>query len=203
MDEKIKNLGIIGGTFDPIHFGHIGCAEAAANTFDLDEVWFVPANHPNFKLNKSVTDITHRLHMVKLALDDAHNSKFKISNFEANRQGITYTSDTLEILHKDFPKTNLYFVIGTDSLFTLPKWHNFETILKLSTIIAVTRKGYFEPTENQAEFIKLHSDAIEIVEADVIGISSSEIREKISNGENVSGLLPQSVEQYIKKYQIY
>lgn len=203
MDKPVKNLGIIGGTFDPVHLGHIGCAKAAANAFELDEVWFMPANHPNFKLDQAVTDISHRLKMLELALADQNDDRFSVSTVEAKREGATYTSDTLEILSEKFPDTNFYFITGTDSMFTLPRWHNSDRILQLATIIAVTRKGYFNPTSEQAEFIDAHSDKIKVIEADVIGASSSQIRELISKGKQVDEYLAQPVIDYILQNQLY
>ena len=179
MSENVKKLGIIGGTFDPIHYGHIGCAEAAANAFDLDEVWFMPANHPNFKQDRDVNDITYRLKMCELALSAYGNEKFKVSDLEAHRDGVTFTSETLEILKNDYPDTELYFITGTDAVFALPSWHNFEKVLELATVIAVTRKGYHEPNEEQEKFLEKYADSIKVVEADVINISSSQIRQRL------------------------
>lgn len=203
MSEKIKNLGIIGGTFDPIHYGHIGCAEAAAKAFDLDEVWFMPANHPNFKQDRDVNDIHHRLKMCELALRAYGNEKFKVSDLEAHRDGVTFTSETLEILKKDYPDTNIFFITGTDAVFALPSWHNSEEILQLATIIAVTRKGYHEPNAEQEKFLEKYADRIKIVEADVIDISSSEIRQRLWNRQDVSDYVPSSIFNYMHNNELY
>lgn len=205
MEEKnnINNLGIIGGTFDPIHYGHIGCAEAAAKAFDLDEVWFMPANHPNFKQDNDVNDIKHRLKMCELALISYGNPKFKVSSLEADREGTTFTSETLEILRKNFPNTNLYFITGTDAVFALPQWHNYKEILDLATIIAVTRKGYHDPNEEQEKFLQQYADKIKLVEADVIDISSSEIRQRLWNRLDVDDYVPSSIFNYMTNNNLY
>ena len=203
MSKKIKKLGIIGGTFDPIHYGHIGCAEAAADAFDLDEVWFMPANHPNFKQDRDVNDIKDRLKMCELALAAHGNEKFKVSDLEANREGTTFTSETLEILKTDYPDTELFFITGTDAVFALPEWHNSEEILQLATIIAVTRKGYHEPNEEQEKFLTKYADKIKIVEADVIDVSSSQIRQRLWNRLDVSDYVPSSIFNYMHNNDLY
>lgn len=205
MENLVKfiNLGIIGGTFDPIHFGHIGCAEAAIQYFDIDEVWFMPANHPNFKKDKNVSCVKDRLEMCSLAIQDHGNSKFKVSDFETEREGITYTSDTLEILHSKFPNMNLYFITGSDAVFNLYNWYNYEKVLSLATIIAVTRKGYFKPNESQEKFINDYSDKIKVIEADVIDASSSEIRQYIKNNKDISKFVSPSVQDFIHINKLY
>lgn len=200
---KINNLGIIGGTFDPIHFGHIGCAEAAIQHFDIDEVWFMPANHPNFKKDNNVSCVEDRLEMCRLAIQDHGNAKFKVSDFETEREGITYTSDTLEILHGKFPSLNLYFITGSDAVINLYNWYNYEKVLSLATIIAVTRKGYFKPNESQEKFLNDNSDKIKVIEADVIDASSSEIRQLIKNTEDISKFVCASVQEYIQENKLY
>lgn len=203
MENKVKNLGIFGGTFDPIHLGHIGCAEAAADAFNIDQIWFMPANHPNFKQDDDICDIAHRIKMCELALKDHGNDKFCVSDIEAKREGITYTSDTLEILHSDYPDTNLFFITGSDAVFGLSNWHNADKILELATIIAVTRKGFFKPSEQQNQFLDEHSQKIKLIEADVIGASSSEIRQLICEHKNIESFVPKSVIEYIAENNLY
>lgn len=201
--SKLKSLGIMGGTFDPIHFGHLGCAEAGSKAFDIEEVWFMPANKPNFKQDKNVNDIKHRLKMCELALADHGNTKFKVSDLEAGRGGITFTSDTLELLKRDYPDTKLYFIMGSDSAFTLPDWHNYETVLELAEVIAVYRKGYYNPSEKQKEFLDKYSDRIHLVEADVIDISSNRIREMLWNRQDVSDYVPSAIHNYMWNNSLY
>lgn len=163
----------------------------------------MPANHPYFKLDKDVNEIKHRLKMCEMALRAYGNDKFKVSDLEAHREGVTFTSETLEILKNDYPDTNLFFITGTDAVFSLPSWHNSEEILELATIIAVTRKGYHEPNAEQEKFLEKYSDKIKVVEADVIDASSSEIRRLLWNRQDVSDYVPSSIFNYMLNNNLY
>lgn len=202
-NNNIKNLGILGGTFDPIHNGHIGCALAAMKHFDLDEVWFMPAKLSNFKQNQYISEIKDRIAMCKLAIKDANNKKFKLCDLETKRQGVSYTSDTLEILHKQMPNTNLYFISGSDVVFSLSHWHNIEDILKLACVIAVSRVGYSIGNDEALNFLDNNADRIKLIEADVLDVSSSDIRKAVSLGYSIDKYVCPSVKNYIEQNNLY
>lgn len=203
MANLVKNLGIMGGTFDPIHFGHVGCAEVVASAFCLDEVWFMPANLPNFKQNQNVASTLHRTNMCKLAIGEHKNYKFKVSMMEADRDGVTYTSDTLEIIKKKNSDLNIFFITGTDAILDLPKWHNYEKLMDLATFVSVTRKGTNSISAAQRDFLQKNADKIKILKADVIEVSSSKLRKKIANKQDVSKYTFKSVIDYINENNLY
>lgn len=179
-----QKIGIMGGTFDPIHIGHLQCAQVAQEKLKLDKILFIPAGVPNFKQDKKLASSKDRLIMCELAIQDFGNPSFEVSDIEIKREGVTYTVDTLKELSGD-----LYFITGTDSAATLEDWHNYEEILKLCTVVAVTRKG--EPIH------KLHPEVM-LLEADVVKVSSSDLRKSLNKS-----LLTPSVFEYIKNHKLY
>lgn len=202
-NDDMKNLGIIGGTFDPIHLGHLGCADAALQAFALDQVWFVPAYISNFKQNQKTADAYARMKMCELAIADFNNPKFKTCDIELKRQGVSYTSDTITQIKNAQTQTNLYFITGTDAVFELEDWHNYQDILNAAMIIAVSRKGNFAPSKKQNKFLENHSDKIKILQADIIECSSSDIHNRIKTGLDVGEFLTPSVASYIKHNKLY
>lgn len=120
MNDYINNLGIMGGTFDPIHLGHLQCAQVVADKFNLDKVLFMPANIPNFKQDNKIASGLDRYKMCELAIKDFADARFGASAFELDRNGVTYTSDTLKLFRAEFPQVkNLYFICGSDSAYTI------------------------------------------------------------------------------------
>lgn len=205
MEKRIENskLGIFGGTFDPIHKGHLQCAQVAFDIFSLDEVWFIPANVSNFKQNQEYCDINDRMKMCKLALDDYGNNKFVLSSIEAQRSGISYTVDTLEEIKISNQNSDLYFITGSDAIFDLRYWYKAEKLLTLATFVSVTRKGHINPSSEQAEFLDTHLDSVKIIEADVVDISSSKLRELLKSKQEVSEYLSPKVLNYISQNNLY
>lgn len=176
----------MGGTFDPIHLGHLQCADVVQKKFNLEKVLFIPAGIPNFKQDKKLASSKNRLEMCKLAIADFGNPTFDVSDTEINRKGVTYTVDTL----KEFSEYDIYFITGTDSAATLEQWHNYEEILKLCTVVAVTRKGDVKHKLNPK---------ILLIKADVIEVSSTQIRSL----SNIKNYVTPSVYEYIKEHELY
>lgn len=198
-----KALGILGGTFDPIHYGHLVAAEYAAYGFHLDRVIFVPAAQPPHKDAQGVLSAEHRLAMVKLAIAD--NPAFELSSLEIDRSGVSYTVDTIETLSQTYPDTDIYFIMGMDSIYILDTWKDIERLVAMCRFIVVTRPAYqldrSEPALqkvpetfwNQADFL----------EVPAVDISSTNLRCRVRQGQPIRYLLPPAVEQYIYNNSLY
>ena len=196
-------IGIMGGTFDPIHLGHLATAEAVRELFVLDEILFIPAARPPHKLDKHVTDERHRLAMTTLATRS--NKFFRVSDMELKRTGLSYTFDTMNELHKNFgTSTELFFIIGADSLADLSKWHAARELVAKCHFIATTRQGVdadFSAVENF--FGAAAREHIHRVTTPGLEISSTDIREKVRLGRSIKYLVPEVVEDYILKEGLY
>ena len=196
-------IGIMGGTFDPIHLGHLATAESVREIFALDEILFIPAARPPHKLTRHVTDEIHRLAMTNLATRS--NKFFRVSDIELKRTGLSYTLDTMDALHKQFgATTELFFIIGADSLADLSKWHEAKKLVERSHFIATTRSGVdvdFSATEKF--FGAAASEHIHRVTTPAIEISSTEIRERVKSGRSIKYLVPEAVEEYILREELY
>ncbi len=196
-------IGIMGGTFDPIHLGHLATAEAVRELFVLDEILFMPAARPPHKLDKHVTDERHRLAMTTLATRS--NKFFRVSDMELKRKGLSYTFDTMNELHKIFgSSTELFFIIGADSLADLSKWHAARELVAKCHFIATTRQGVeadFSAVENF--FGAAAREHIHRVATPRLEISSTDIREKIKLGRSIKYLVPEAVEDYIAEQGLY
>ncbi|RAL26045.1 nicotinate (nicotinamide) nucleotide adenylyltransferase [Thermoflavimicrobium daqui] len=187
----------MGGTFDPIHLGHLLIAEQAREVAGLDQVWFIPSASPPHKLNKKVTAVEHRLQMVKLAIDN--HPHFHLSEIELHLPSPSYTVHTLETLYKVWPNKQFSIIIGADMVKDLPNWYKIERILELSQIIGLKRPNVL--VENLPSWIATKvnwvTDRVEI------SLSSSYIRKQLKQGLSVRYLVPFSVEQYIKEHHLY
>ncbi|MBR1646765.1 MAG: nicotinate-nucleotide adenylyltransferase [Selenomonadaceae bacterium] len=198
-----KKIGIMGGTFDPIHLGHLATAEFVRESFSLDEILFIPAARPPHKLARHVTDEIHRLAMTTLATRS--NKFFTVSDMEIKRTGLSYTLDTMDELHKKFgATTELFFIIGADSLSDLSKWHEAKKLVERSHFIATTRPGVdvdFSATEKF--FGTAASEHIHRVTTPAIEISSTQIRQRVKSGRSIKYLVPEAVEEYILREGLY
>ncbi|MCX5687385.1 MAG: nicotinate-nucleotide adenylyltransferase [Candidatus Omnitrophica bacterium] len=186
-------IGILGGTFDPIHNGHIYLAKKVCQKLKLSKVIFIPAYLPPHKKGIKVTPAKYRYAMLKIALK---NSKiFKISDIEIKRRGRSYSVETLRHLRRKYgPKVNLFFITGSDSLEELNKWKNLKEILKLCKFVVVKRPGF--------SIRKLKKDFI-FFKINAKNISARDIRKKIRSGKPISNLMPDVVKNYIYKYKLY
>ncbi|MBN2238580.1 MAG: nicotinate-nucleotide adenylyltransferase [Dehalococcoidales bacterium] len=195
--------GILGGTFDPVHNGHILIASETIKRLGLDEVLFMPAARSPFKLDISAASVEHRVRMVELAIADYRG--FRLSTIEIDRAGPSYTVDTLEILNERSGELNeLFFIIGLDSLLTLPDWKKPERIVRLCRIVTVCRPGYEIPrlAELEEKLPGLQESLI-LLEEPLVDISSTDIRQRIRQGSSVSDMLPPKVEDYIRENTLY
>lgn len=199
-----KSIAIMGGTFDPIHNGHLVTAEAVRHRFKVDRVVFIPTGRPAHKTDKQVTHNEHRYLMTVLAT--MRNENFDVSRIEIDRPGITYTIDTIEALKKICrPDVRLYFITGADAIHQIMSWKEPERLLTLCDFVAVTRPGYRKNQmfEEIGEIREKFASRIHYMEVPALAISSSDIRERARKGEPIKYLLPQEVEDYIHKFKLY
>ena len=195
-------LGIMGGTFDPIHYGHLVTAEQAREALGLDLVLFMPAGSPAFKQGNPVTNSEQRYAMTLLAT--AANPAFDVSRFEIDRPGVTYTVDTLEALRRVYPdNVKLFFITGADAILDILSWHAADRMAPLATFIAATRPGYdINQACTRIELSGLPFD-VSYIEIPALAISSTNIRERIRMGKSVRYLTSESVIGYIRKNNLY
>jgi nicotinate-nucleotide adenylyltransferase len=201
--EGKMRVGILGGTFDPVHLGHLAIADEARAAQDLSEVVMIPAGLPAIKPEEEVTPAEHRLSMLRLAVEG--RPYLRVSEIEIERPGISYTVDTLAQLRKSsYEDDDLYFIIGWDSLAQLPLWHEPERMLEMCRLIAVPRPGYQRPEMNLLEAripgIKKHTL---MLDKPLVDISASEIRDMVEKGKSVGHLVPGPVAEYIAKNKLY
>lgn len=202
QDGKPARLGIMGGTFDPIHIGHLACAEQAREAYDLDGVVFIPAGNPVFKKDRAVTPAAERLEMCRIAVNS--NPSFDVSALEIERGGDTYTVDTLRQLRAHYPdNVELRFITGADAVYHIVQWRESAAIADLARLIAVTRPGYALPEERRA-FIAEHGKfAIDYLEVTALAISSSDLRRRMATGKSIRYLTMQDVLDYIQTHGLY
>jgi nicotinate-nucleotide adenylyltransferase len=193
-----RRLGVMGGTFDPIHAGHIAVAQAAAEAMSLDEVIFVPAGAPWQKQAHGVSDAQDRYLMTVLAT--AHDVRFTVSRVDIDREGPTYAVDTLTDLQREHPGDDLFFIIGADAIASLHTWREPERLLALATFIAVTRSGHDLATGLPGG---ANGDAVVIVEMPPVDVSGTDIRARVARGETLTGLVHPGVESYIARRRLY
>lgn len=195
--------GIMGGTFNPIHNGHLALAQQALEQFALEEVLFIPCGVPYMKADQKVEDGQIRLEMTALAIKD--HPQFILSDMEVMQKGNTYTYQTLERLRTKNPDHSYYFIVGADSLFHITKWAHPEKIFEYCTILAAVRDDKtVDDMEAQIRLLKRQYRAdIHLLQIACMDISSSEIRRKIAAGESVAEELPESVRTYIGQNGLY
>jgi len=194
----------MGGTFDPIHYGHLAAAEAARVEFGLSKVIFIPAGSPPHKQSQKISDAEHRYSMTALATSS--NSGFEVSRLEVDKAGITYTFNTMKELRSIYGEAPaIYFITGADAVLELLTWYKIGELLTLCKFIAVTRPGFdIRKLEQKiAEITSKYDGEIICLEVPLLEISSTDIRERIRSGKPVKYLLPEEVEAYIHKNGLY
>lgn len=197
-------IAIMGGTFDPIHMGHLVTAEAVRHEFNIDEVLFVPTGNPPHKASMGITSAEQRYLMTVLAT--AANAHFNVSRIEIDRKGTTYTIDTIKELRTLYgPETKLYFITGADAVHEILTWKNSEELLQLCTFVAVTRPGYKKQQliNHIEELRSQYHSSIKFLEVPALAISSSDIRARVENQEPIKYLVTSAVENYIYKHKLY
>jgi nicotinate-nucleotide adenylyltransferase len=195
------NIGVLGGTFDPIHIGHLVVAEEARIKLGLSEVLFVPAGQPWLKQDRDITPAVHRVEMVRRAIAD--NPYFKLSTLEVDRPGPSYTMDTLTLLQDQLSsEASLFFILGRDTLAELPLWKEPRKVIQLCRLVVPPRLGSRDLRHLEEAIPGLLERVIQL-DMPVIGISSSEIRQRIARGLPVRYLVPAEVEKYITEQGIY
>ena len=199
---KKRKVGIMGGSFDPIHLGHLVVANEVLNIYNLDEIIFVPTGNPPHK-DKLRADSFHRYMMVYMAV--LSNDKISVSDFEIRKNDKSYTVNTLKHFRQLYEDTDLYFITGADAIIELPHWHEAAEVIKLCKLVAVSRPGISmkEARQRIDEIENILGGTIEMLQVPMLQISSTDIRGRFEKGISAKYLLPESVEQYIMKNKLY
>lgn len=195
-----NRLGVMGGTFDPIHHGHLVTAEEALWQFDLDEVLFVPTGLPWMKHEQGVSPAEDRYLMTVIATSS--NPRFRVSRLEIDREGPTYSVDTLRSLRDEYgEETALFFITGADAIFEIFQWKDADLAFELAHFIAATRPGY-DLSRFDQEKASEHPK-ITVMDIPALAISSTDIRERVAKGRPIRYLVPEGVKSYIEKASLY
>ena len=202
-NEENKKIGILGGTFNPIHYGHLLLAESARDRLHLDKIIFMPTGSNPYKFDVEDINSIHRYNMTKLAIAD--NPYFEISKMELEREGFTYTIDTLEELEGIYNHRDYYFISGADIIFEIHHWKDAEKVLKRLKIVTTFRPGFDDERliKKIKELENDYSAQITNLATLEIDISSSEIRSRVKEGFSIKYLLPEPVLEYIYKNRLY
>ncbi|KFI81031.1 nicotinate-nucleotide adenylyltransferase [Bifidobacterium psychraerophilum] len=195
--HQVPRVGIMGGTFDPIHNGHLVAASEVAWVYDLDEVIFVPTGRPIFKMERAVTNAEDRYLMTVIAT--ASNPKFTVSRVDIERPGATYTIDTLRDIHAQRPDAELFFITGADAIAEIMRWKDTDHMWDFAHFVAVSRPGY----SSSLKGLNLPPDTVDMLEIPALSISSTDVRRRCTLSEPVWYLVPDGVVQYIAKHGLY
>ncbi len=197
-------IGVYGGSFDPLHYGHLILAEQCREQARLDEVWFIPAARPPHKLDAPPTSFEHRVAMLRLVLDWYRG--FDIDTLELDRPGPSYMADTLDELHRRHPGNEWSYLLGSDSVPDLPKWHEPARIVARASLVVMERNG--SPTlgtDQVAKLIGVPATVLRMQTIDVplIDLASRDIRQRVVAGRTIRFMVPESVEDYIQQHGLY
>ncbi len=197
-----EKIGILGGTFDPIHTGHILSAQAVYEQLKLEKVVFIPAYVPPHKIGQRFAPAEHRYAMTCLAV--APYSYFEVSDIELRRSGVSYTVDTMREIKALHPQSDLYFIIGADSVPLLYTWNRIEELFQLVSFVVAYRPGYSNVIQTACQQLgDIAREKIILLPTPEYAISSTEIRHKIKNNESLKDLVPTAVENYIREHHLY
>jgi nicotinate-nucleotide adenylyltransferase len=201
--EKMKKIGIMGGTFNPIHIGHLLMAQWAKEAADLDAILFIPAGNPYMKSGTGVLDGSLRLEMVRLSIEK--EDSFFCSDIEIKRSGNTYTYETLQELKTLYPDAVLYFIVGADSLYSFERWVHPESILENCVLMAAARNGakMDELDQKRVELMERFGGEIRLFDFPSIDISSTMVRERVAEGKSIRYLVTDQVSDFIAKQGLY
>lgn len=197
----MERWGIIGGTFDPVHFGHIYIAETAKEKLNLKKIIFMPAGSPPHKANMRITEASLRLEMVRAAIDGKDG--FEVSDYEIQKEGKSYTYETLQYYKKQVEE--VYFIAGADCLMDIEKWKNVDEIFKSSKLVVVTRPGFnkYSIIEQKKKMEEKYKGKIILLEVEGKEMSSTEVRRDIKEGKDIVEFLPSEVKNIIDKEKLY
>ncbi|MCI5621420.1 MAG: nicotinate-nucleotide adenylyltransferase [Lachnospiraceae bacterium] len=201
--KKKTRIGIMGGTFDPIHVGHLLIAENALEQYGLDQILFIPTGHSPHKDDREIERSAHRLEMIRLSVKD--NPAFFFSTIEINSPEVSYTYLTLQQLQKHYPDWELYFIMGGDSLNYLEQWVQPEQICSIATILVAVRDGFDrDAIAEKIDFLRQKFSArIYPIDSPNVAISSSEIRQRVERKSSIRYLVTSEVEEYIDRNNLY
>ncbi|GLP98012.1 nicotinate-nucleotide adenylyltransferase [Paraferrimonas sedimenticola] len=192
-------IGLLGGTFDPVHLGHIHIAKQVSRAAQLDEVWLLPNKVPPHKPVPIATS-EQRLRMLELALEQ--QTRLSICDIELSLPSPSYTVNTLEALSQTHPEHEFHFIIGMDSVLSLPSWCRWQDVVKFAKIIGCARPGWHDPIPAEIQHL-VDNQVVQIVDIDPIEMSSSQVRKMLANGDNTCQQLSPTVANYIKQHQLY
>lgn len=198
-------IGIFGGTFDPVHTGHLIMAEQAREQAELDQVWFVPSFKPPHKQEQEITPFDRRTDMLSFALA-GQEAKFRIDLIEQQRPGLSFTTDTLAALAEKHPDHEWFLLLGADCLPDLPKWHQPATLLKQATLLTVARPGHATLNAEQLSAllgIPPGEVRLQAIDVPLIDISSRDLRQRVKQGRGITFQVPRSVEAYVRERKLY
>ncbi|HXL78297.1 MAG TPA: nicotinate-nucleotide adenylyltransferase [Candidatus Eisenbacteria bacterium] len=200
MSSRDERIGVLGGTFDPIHVGHLAAARAAMECAQLDRIIFVPTGRPPHR-PPTATEPGHRLEMTRLATStDKH---FEVSDVEVKRPGRSFTSDTLSELHAQHPEDQLFLILGWDAARLFKTWHEPDRVRQLATITVVARPGSGSPQQSDLDAAGLDGKGVILCLVGTPDVSASEIRQDIKEGRSIEGKVPPAVERYIAAHRLY
>jgi nicotinate-nucleotide adenylyltransferase len=198
--ENARRLGLMGGTFNPIHYGHLLAAESAREMLGLYQILFIPNRYPPHKRPEDIAIPEDRFVMTVLATMD--HPQFRVSRLEIDRPGPSYALDTLRLLREEYPAEDLYFITGIDAVLDMPSWHEAGALMELAHFVAVTRPGY-RVDELRWALTEERLKKVSIVEVATLHISSSEIRQRVRDRLSIRYLTPQTVVDFINHYALY
>ncbi len=198
-------IGIFGGTFDPVHLGHLILAEQCREQGRLDQVWFVPSARPPHKDAPAVTPFGQRVEMLQLAV--AGQPAFRIDELEKDRPGPSFTADTLEAIHQRQPQNELFLLLGGDSLHDLPQWYDPQRIVRHAGLLVMARDGWALPSAEELRVaLQLPAEVplrLEVVQVPAVGIASRDLRRRAAEGRSLRYFVPRAVEAYIHDKRLY
>ena len=204
MEDPMRRVGILGGTFDPVHNGHLLLGEQAHREYGLDEIWFMPSHVPPHKKDHHITDGAARIRMLELATESV--PYFSVSDFEMGREGNTYTAQTLALLKEAYPDIEVYFIIGADSLYQLESWYHPEQVMA-QAVLLVSGRTYEDggvSLEDEVSYLnKKYGADIRILHNPKIEEASADIRKRAALGEDLSIDTPEAVANYIRETGLY
>ncbi len=196
----MSKVGVLGGTFDPLHFGHLRAAEVARDELRLETVLFVPAANPPHKPGRGVTDASARVSMLQLALADEEG--FELSNIEIERGGASYTIETLDELQRRQPDAEYWFITGSDAFVDIRTWKDWEELLERYAFVVHERPGVALERASRAVASSFHQRIV-FLRREMLNVSSTEIRRSVRDGHSVRFLVPEAVGDYIRRNRLY